>query len=32
MITRESGLGTKLMVRQQVYVIAPGGYDRLTGF
>jgi hypothetical protein len=27
-ITRESGLGTKFLVRRQVYVIARGGYDR----
>jgi len=27
-ITRESGLGTKFLLRQQVYVVARGGYDR----
>jgi hypothetical protein len=27
-ITRENSLGTKFLVRQQVYVIARGGYDR----
>jgi hypothetical protein len=27
-ITRKSSLGTKFLVRQQVYVIAQGGYDR----
>jgi len=27
-ITRESGLGTKFLVWQQVYVVARGGYDR----
>jgi len=28
MITRESGLGTKFLLRQQVYVVARCGYDR----
>jgi hypothetical protein len=33
-ITRESSLGTKFLVWQQVYVIARGGYDRfdISGF